>query len=247
MMLRFYADESGDDRSGIVRIAGYLMTDEQWKRIDSGVDDALGRLRWFHMKTADRMAHPRAYKRLLQTISPRSVLCGVSVSVNRKEYDALASERSGKETMKSWMGSHYSFLVQAAMHLCGIMCREQQRLDDWIAYFFESGHPSEGDANVSVNLFAKRQYRGQAEAARYASHTFLAKEGPLSKALIPCDILAWHLTRAQREGEPSEELRQLLQTPACYKNFTADDIRWSIARSKLRMDTFNRHGRPYKH
>jgi hypothetical protein len=245
MVLRFYADESGDDHSGIVRIAGYLMTGEQWAALDAEIGRALGSLRWFHMRERDHLKHPHIYNGLLRTITPKTVLHGISVSVNRREYDALVSEPSGKKTLKQWMGGHYAFLVQAAMSLCGVVCREQERLDDWIAYFFEAGHPSEGDANTSVKLFEKEQYHGHVEAAKYASHTFLKKEGPLSRALIPCDILAWHLTNWRRGGNQCAELTELLRTPTRHIDFTAEEIRQTIAKSKLRMATFDKHGRRY--
>lgn len=50
MILRLYADESGDEVTGIFRIAGYLMTHKQWKDLDKRIGNALGPLDWFHMK-----------------------------------------------------------------------------------------------------------------------------------------------------------------------------------------------------
>ena len=140
----------------------------------------------------------------------------------------------------------YAFLVQATMSLCGSWCREQNLTDEWIAYFFEAGHSSQGDADALVKLFDKKQYREHAEHARYASHTFLAKEGPLSKALIPCDILAWHLTNWRRGGNQCKELQRLLTVNTRYKDFDSDDIRGVILKSKLRMQNFDKAGRPRK-
>jgi len=244
MALRLYADESCDDENGIFRIAGYLMTDKQWSALDQRISTALGHLKWFHMKSGDYKKHPKAYRRLLRIITPKSVLAGFSVSVNRHEYDVMLSERSGKQPLKYWMGSSYSFLVQAAMSLCGAWCREQNITDQWIAYFFEAGHPSQGDADALVKLFDKRQYRQHAEQAQYASHTFLAKEGPLARALIPCDILAWHLTNWRRGGNQCKDLQSLLMVSTHYKDFNSDDIRNLIAKSKTRMKNFDKAGRP---
>jgi hypothetical protein len=246
MVLRLYADESGDDATSNFRVAGYLMTHEQWKSLDRKIEKALGPLKWFHMKDGDHKKHPRVYKKLLTTITPKSVLVGFSVSVNRKKYDALLSERSGKNTLRYWMGSSYAFLVQAAMSVCGIWCSQQDIADEWIAYFFEAGHPSQGDANVSIELFKKKQYKEHAEQARYASHTFLAKEGPLSKVLIPCDILAWHLTNWRRGGNQCKELRKLLGVKTLSKDFEEKDIRAVITKSKHRMETVDKNGRPRK-
>jgi len=246
MILRLYADESADDATSVFRIAGYLMTHKQWKSLDRKINVALGPLPWFHMKEADHKAHPKIYKKLIRSIAPKSVLVGFSVSVNKKEYDALTSERSGKSTMRHWMGSSYAFLVQAAMSVCGNWCGANGLGNDWIAYFFEAGHPSQGDANWSVELFKKKQYREHAKQARYASHTFLAKEGPLSRALIPCDILAWHLTNWTRGGPQCKELQQLFAVKTLRKEFSSSDIRAVIAKSKVRMQSFDKKGRPYR-
>jgi hypothetical protein len=246
MVLRLYADESSDDGIGVFRIAGYLMTHQQWKSLDRKIGIALGDLSWFHMKEGDYRSHPEAYKRLLCAITPKSVLIGFSVSINKKEYDALTSERSGKSTMRHWMGSSYAFLTQAAMKVCGNWCSQNGFADQWIAYFFEAGHPSQGDANSSVELFKKKQYKEHANQARYASHTFLAKEGPLSKVLIPCDILAWHLTNWSRGGNQCQELRKILAVKTLRKDFNVADIRASISKSKHRMETLDKFGRPRK-
>jgi hypothetical protein len=247
MVLRLYADESIDDATGIFRVAGYLMTHRQWKSLDRKISNALGTLLWFHMNEGDHKKHPHIYKKLLNIITPKAVLAGFSVSVNKKEYDTLLSERSGKQPLKYWMGSSYAFLVQSAMSLCGIWCREQSLTDEWIAYFFEAGHPSQGDADAFVKLFDKKQYKAHAVQARYASHTFLAKEGPLSKALIPCDILAWHLTNWRRGGNQSKELQRLFAVNTRYKDFDSGEIRALIAKSKRRMESFDKAGRPRKH
>ena len=224
MVLRLYADESTDDATGIFRMAGYLMTHKQWKALDARIGRALGPLKWFHMKDGDYKSHPKIYKRLLRTIRPKSVLAGFSVSVNKREYDAMLSEFSGKMPLKYWMGSSYTFLVQAIMSLCGVWCREQNLTDEWIAYFFEDGHPNQGDADAFVQLFKKKQYREHGTRARYASHTFLPKEGPLSKALIPSDILAWHLTNWRRGGNQCKELKHLFRTNTFYKDFDSEQI-----------------------
>jgi len=244
MVLRLYADESADDAIGIFRIAGYLMTHQQWKSLDKKIEVALGPLPWFHMKEGHHKRYPEIYKKLLHTITASSVLVGFSVSVNKKEYDALTSERSGKNTLRYWMGSSYTFLVQAAMSVCGIWCSQNGLADEWIAYFFEAGHPSQGDANWSIELFRKKQYRDHAEQARYASHSFLVKEGPLSKALIPCDILAWHLTNWRRGGNQCKELQKLLGVKTLRQDFEPDDIRAVIAASKQRMQNFDKSGKP---
>jgi hypothetical protein len=244
LILRFYADESGDDENGIFRVAGYLMTDKQWKSLDKKIGRALGDLPWFHMKEGHHRRHPKVYRKLLRAINPNSVLAGFSVSVNKREYDSIVSERIGKQPLKYWFGSMYAFLIQAVMSLCGEWCTKENRADEWIAYFFEAGHPSEGDANVAVELMKAKQYKQHAETARYASHAFLAKQGPLSKALIPCDILAWHLTKWRRGGNQCKELIYLLKTRTQYEDFTSDDIRKIVAKYKERWKTHDKHGKP---
>ena len=106
-------------------------------------------------------------------------MVGFSVSVNKRDYDSLLSERVGKHALRYYIGSSYAFLVQSLMRTCGIWCSEQYLSDEWIAYFFESGHPSQGDADALIKLFKKDQYEKIVEKTRYTSHTFLAKEGHL--------------------------------------------------------------------
>ena len=86
------------------------------------------------------------------------------------------------------------------------------------------GHPNQGDADAFVQLFKKKQYREHGTRARYASQTFLPKEGPLSKALIPSDILAWHLTNWRRGANQCKELKHLFRTNTFYKDFDSEQI-----------------------
>ena len=108
------------------------------------------------------------------------------------------------------------------------------------------GESNWGKSNTLYELFKKRQYRGHAEQARYASHTFLAKEGPLSKVLIPCDILAWHLTNWKRSGKQSPDLRRLIKVKTLTQDVDASGIAAMIAESKQRMQSFDKSGRPRK-
>jgi hypothetical protein len=105
---------------------------------------------------------------------------------------------------------------------------------------------AEGRVAALGKLFDKWQYRKNATHARYASHTFLAKEGPLSKALIPADILAWPLTNWRRGGDQSKELKRLLRVNTLHKDFDSDEIRAVIARSKRQMENFDKAGQPRK-
>ncbi len=246
MVLRLYADESADDMSGVFRISGYLMTDAQWKSLDEKIGAALGPLKGFHMKDGDHKKHPETYRLLLNLIVPKAILAGFSVSVNKHEYDKILSERQGQQTMKYWMGSSYAFLVQSIMAICGEWCREHALTEELIAYFFEAGHPSEGDANALVGLFQEPQYKDHLLTARYASHTFLAKEGPISNVLIPSDILAWHLTNRQRGKNQMEELTTLLHVQTKYIDYNADEIRKMVIQFKKRWQTHDKLGRPRK-
>ncbi len=219
------------------------MTHDQWVAIDREIETALGSLNWFHMKEGDHKSHPVVYNKLLGMLHPDSVLAGLSVSVLKKEYDDIMSAKSGKQPMKYWIGGPYTFLVQSLLSLCGEWCRQNDKTGDQIAYFFEAGHPSQNEADYFIKLFSKEQYKKTGMVARLASLSFLPKEGPLSRALILSDILAWHLTNWRRGGNQSPELQKLLEVTTYYRDYSADDISKLLAQSKQRMKDFDKSGK----
>jgi hypothetical protein len=224
MMLRFYADDSGGSNKDRLRVAGYLMTDKQWLSIDSEIAAALGDLKWFHMKDGNHVEHPEVYKQLLAVIRPESVMAGFSVSLDLKDYKlAFKSGKKGNSIVRQ-VGTPYGLVLRQLLDLCGTWLVASERTTDWIAYCFESGHPNSGDAHRFMEQLATGKLVLPKLKARYASHNFLAKFGPCSKALIPADILAWHLTRWNREGPQPAELQKLLQVPTRYIDLSASDL-----------------------
>jgi hypothetical protein len=220
MMLRFYADDSGGSKKDRLRVAGYLMTDEQWLAIDGEIAEALGNLTWFHMKEGNHVEHPEVYKRLLAAIRPKSVMAGFSVSLQVADYNrAFKTGQKGSSIVQK-VGTPYGLLLRHLLNKCGVWLVASGRTTDWIAYCFESGHPNSGDAHRFMEQLSTAKLVLPKLKARYASHSFLPKAGPYSNALIPADILAWHLTRWNRKGPQPAELTHLLGVDTFYEDLT---------------------------
>lgn len=220
MVLRFYADDSGGSKNDRLRVTGYLMTDKQWLSIDGEIAAALGDLKWFHMKEGNHVENPEAYKQLLAAIRPESVMAGFSVSLGLEDYNiAFKNGKKGNSIVQK-VGTPYGLLLRRLLDMCGIWLVASGRTTDWIAYCFESGHPNSGDAHRFMEQLSTGKIVLPRLKARYASHNFLAKAGPYSKALIPADILAWHLTRWNRKGPQPAELTHLLKVATRYEDLT---------------------------
>ena len=246
LRLKFYGDESGDSDSSLFRVSGYLMTDEQFERWDSGIRAALGNeLKYFHMNEGHHLSHPEIYRSLISLIGPDSVLAGFDVSLYESEYNQEALQIRNKQSLKYWIGDAYTFALQVLISRCGEWVADNLAADEYIAYFFESGHPREGNAGYFLNQLPSRPQEAQRVRARYASHTFIAKDGPLGYLISPCDILGWHLTNWQRSGNPQcDGLKSLLKTQTIYRHYSADDIRAQFKKQIAYWQTVTSKGRP---
>jgi hypothetical protein len=220
MMLKLYADESGGSKGDLLRVAGYLMTDEQWIALDGEIGAALGDLRWFHMNEGNHVEHPGVYQKLIQSIRPETVMAGFSVALDIRDHKTIFP---GSKLVQRF-GTPYGTILRRLLALCGEWLVASEHVTDWIAYLFESGHPNSGDAHRLMERLSAGKYKVEKLRARYSSHSFLAKEGPVSQALIPADILAWHLTRWRRDGPQPKELQHLLQVPTRYIDLSASDL-----------------------
>jgi hypothetical protein len=84
------------------------------------------------------------------------------------------------------IGSPYSFCAHVCLTAVHAWANKKQYNGD-VAYFFESGHPSQSEANDIMNrLF---QIPGMKEGHRYASHAFADKQKV--RALQAADLIAW--------------------------------------------------------
>jgi hypothetical protein len=118
----------------------------------------------------------------LRGVIHRHSTIGLGVSVTESEYDGLAPD--------GWhdkYGSAYTICLQwclAGMRLWA----DENNIAGPFAYFFESGHQHQREANARMNLI----YTDPVKRAEYrhASHTFADKK--LHRGLQAADMFAWH-------------------------------------------------------
>lgn len=104
---------------------------------------------------------------------------GIAVTIEQKMFDAIVPELPE-------IGSAYSFCAHTCLTAVKSWANETGYHGD-IAYFFESGHSSQSEANDIMNtLFKNTKMRLE---HRYASHTFANKEK--IRPLQAADLLAW--------------------------------------------------------
>ncbi len=109
MILKLYADETFDDKTKLLQIAGYLMTEEQFIDLDERVRSARGCLRYFHMKEGHHVKYIAVYKQLVNLITPESVLCGFCVSLSEKTHKQVTSAKVSGQKLSYWMGKPYTY------------------------------------------------------------------------------------------------------------------------------------------
>jgi hypothetical protein len=249
-MLKLYADESVDDETSLMNLAGFLMTEDQFLALDEAVKSARKNLPYFHMKEGHHLKHPDIYQSLVDLVHPDSVICSLSVSVFLNEYKGLSALRSAytqNQSLAYWFGGTYTFALGAMMALCsGVLDKFLPECEDeQVAYVFES-HPQEGDANTFWNMLHKPQYADRKQAIRYVSHTFVDGKGPLGSVLQLCDILAWNINKMQRDKRRSPELEKMFQTRSFWKHHGPTEIRDAFDQSLDRWERVDKRGRPYK-
>ena len=141
------------------------------------------------------------------------------------------------------IGSAYSFCAHACLVAVRSWADEQHYQGD-IAYFFESGHASQSEANRIMNeLFSTPEWR---LSYRYVSHTFADKKKvrPLQSA----DLLAWqwqkdHKRRMEgRKKEPRKDCYTLIHgpnPPHYVIHYTEAQLRWFAERALHRTFPLN--------
>lgn len=190
-----YIDESGThDGSPILTVAGYLFERTQARRFERDWGKVLDKygLPYAHMKEA--VCCKGVYKDagmtigdcensnrlLIQNIKKRTRF-GFGVSVDPAMYSRIVGHYNNAP-------SAYSFALQG----CFTIIRrwvERTGYNGSIAYVFEAGHASQGEANryIADALLGSNSAKAK---HRYASHNFICKR--LAKPLHAADMLAWH-------------------------------------------------------
>jgi Protein of unknown function (DUF3800) len=210
-----YFDESGsDDKSSVLCVAGYIIEKNAAAEMDVKWLDVLEKfnLPFFRMSACAHGSPPfdnmtkderiEVEKQMIAIIKSYTTY-GIAVTVEPHTFAQIMPELPEA-------GSAYSFCA----HTCLVGVKwwaNQHKYRGDIAYFFESGHRSQSEANNIMNkLFDDPQQRAD---HRYASHTFAdkAKARPLQAA----DLLAWqwHTDRKRpaSRGRPRLDLQELVR------------------------------------
>jgi hypothetical protein len=184
-----YLDESYDDRNGspLLCVAGYVFTKSKAKEFSRKWAAYLERkgLPYFHMsecahgngvfkgKDCDGIA------RELIRRTRQDTEFGVAITINEGDYAELVGKRDG-------MRSAYAFALMMCMHHVANW-RQRTGARGQTAFFFESGHKHQNDANEWISwMVGSPLLQG---ALQYSGHAFVPKVTP---GLHPADNLAWH-------------------------------------------------------
>ncbi len=202
-MVEAYFDESGGDKgSPVLCVAGYIIEKDACVKLDSEWADVLNNfnLPFFRMSACahgiepfDKLTMPERIEVEKQCIAiiRRNISYGIAVTVEPKVFDAVMPKSEE-------IGSAYSYCAHTCLTAVKSWAKETN-YSGKIAYFFESGHGSQSEANRIMNrIFNMPELK---ESHRYASHTFADKKEV--RALQAADLIAWqwftdHKRRMQR-------------------------------------------------
>lgn len=191
-MIEAYFDESGTHASSpFLCVAGYLFEAADCRKFNvewrSMLEDF--ELPYFHRAPCesgdppfDKLNHVlrRAIRNRAAKIIMAHATCGIGVSVEPASYEKIMPKHA-------LVGDAYTFCATGCFHAVRTW-GDRHEYQGKIAYFFESGAPSQGAANKIMALrVAGPEGR---KAYKYRSHSFLLKEQ--STPLQAADILAWH-------------------------------------------------------
>ncbi len=217
MSLQAFMDESGtDDSSTVLCVAGYVFTKPQAKKFSRQWRAALAKANtgkptqaeFFRMSDCahgagqfegwDRQDCIAIETALIKHVHKRTEF-GYAVTLNEDDYNERLAGRSG-------MPSAYAFACFAALGMIRRWALKRNYAGE-IAYFFESGHEHQRNANGFLDeLFTSTRTRDQ---YWYAGHAFRPKEK--DACLQSGDLLAWHAVKHHEREARGEGMRKDLQ------------------------------------
>jgi hypothetical protein len=216
--LECYFDESGtDDGSPVLCVAGYLFDKEECKQLDLKLKEVLDRYRlpFFRMSACAHNQRPFKHlsrdecieveKAMIGLINQHAML-GVAIAVNEADYNTWFEGTNPA-------GDAYTFCCWQI--LAGIRTWIiRNKFQGEIAYFFESGHASQSQANAVMNrIFNNPSLR---TAYCYVAHAFVNKQKV--RPVQTADILAWQqATQVKRwlknDHSMRKDFRALVEKP----------------------------------
>jgi len=191
-LVEAYFDESGShEGSPVLCVAGYTIEKDACVRLDAqwGLMLEEFKLPFFRMSACAHGTKPfdvlskderiDVATKAIELIR-REISLGVAVTVEPTVYEKIIPALSE-------FGSAYSFCAHACLAGVKVWAKQSNYNGD-IAYFFESGHKSQAEANgIMDNIFRIPELRRQ---HRYVAHSFVdkVKVRPVQAA----DLIAWH-------------------------------------------------------
>lgn len=200
-----YFDESGtDDLSPVMSVAGYLFEAERGKLFANKWNAALADkgIGYFHMVDCAHGNEDFANLTLLERTTLAQTLIemiksfalrGVGAIMPTGIYDKLMPYHDN-------LGGAYNYCLWQCLH--GVeKWREENNSGDDMAYFFESGHKSQSQANRIMHFtFSEKHNRTR---FGYIAHSFVDKRR--FPGVQAADILAWQMCvdwKHGRDGRP---------------------------------------------
>jgi Protein of unknown function (DUF3800) len=226
-MVEAYFDESGTDgQSPIMAVAGYVMVEDQARRLDAEWKQVLEEfnLEYFHMascahgagifKKVTRDHRIEIGKRMIGIVKCR-VEKGVVALVSEQEFEELAHP-----SFKTVVGGAYSWCIQICLQ--GVAQHIKSLQANSAAYFFESGHRDQNQTHRILNrLVSVPELK---EKYVCSSITFAKKiperpEDPHVRPLQAADLFAWQICKrykdmnAQPRRPPRMDFLSLMECP----------------------------------
>lgn len=207
-VLEAYFDESERPGTKVFCVAGHVFQPDQAKAF---ADDWLAH--WggylpFHM--TDFAARREQFKGISDEEHLRLIQGAIAIIRSRVEYSVAVSCKLNEiEAIRlggSPVLSAYSMCIHMCMSQVGSWVRSTGR-DDRVAYIFERGYGSEGDARASIADSCREP--ALRESYRHAADAFLPKETPQLQA---ADFLAWEWAKCYDESldQPKRQVRASL-------------------------------------
>ncbi len=239
-LVEAYFDESGsDENSPVLCLAGFIIEKTACVSLDLEWAEILAQfnLPYFRMSACAHGVEPFdkltmderiAVEKLCIAAIKRHITYGIALTVEPKRFDAIMPNSPE-------IGSAYTLCAHACLTAVRGWANKTGYNGD-IAYFFESGHKSQSEANALMNrLFERKNLRDE---HRYVSHTFADKGKVLP--LQAADLIAWqwftdHKRRmAGKKPEPRKDCRELMAGQPYHALHYTDEMLKGIASIVLR-------------
>lgn len=245
-MIEAYFDESGSHAgSPVLCVAGLLLESEAAVRLSEEWAAMLQKydLPFFHTvdcahgrKPFDRLGSEGCIEVQSEAIHlvREYITCAFAATVEPEQFHRIIPQGS-------YIGTPYTMCVHNCVTGVGSWA-QSVGYDGDIAYFFESGHESQGEANGVMNrIFSTPEIR---KFHRYSSHSFADKKKMLP--LQAADLIAWHWYSEGKRMSEGKRPNLRLDSSALFKpnemgklvrfvHFSEENLRELALALKLQM------------